>query len=524
MARFVRRRGKTQLIRRAEARRAEARRAEAGQAEAPQTASQQAGSPSSSALASGATPPLKRCRHSSPSDDDDQDPHKAFTHTTDLDQAELAEILIESIENGKSIIEPSDFLEKAEVVAEDLPHVSELRDLLDYQDRDEAVDSRSEEAEDIDDNSDTDTPDAEDQFSPVDADPFLGSSTPIKHTRKDHQMNNFSLALGFYCIQQGVSRKQYSMLLEIFGLLRTDGISKINSLPATVDTLKRRVREQMPLFEMRSKQLILNPDKLPSSRIYSAAVAGRSEVPKQEMTFLNPIGLFSRILSSELSHSMHFGMAKLVDNPSEAWHSMQWAASIRTTSGDFAWYPPFPSNDPILPGDGVNYKCARIDCFCRETDEALNDPTRHHTGQIQAIYRDYRTGGRPLGMLSSNAGAIQGIKGEIVLVVGRIWEASKLIQLNVMNNTKVQINPLTDRDLSPGELILSIDPLELISSYMIISRAHIYFDYSFESKTTFADDLRPSNHIVIRRVFNYTQSYFMPVCKVSPVPGALEVE
>ena len=130
-------------------------------------------------------------------------------------------------------------------------------------------------------------------------------------------------------------------------------------MPEGLDTLKKYVRELLPGLEMRvSQDLPLNPTKLSSSRRVKAMTTGQN--PTQDLFFLNPVDFLRRIQGSRLPESigMHYGMAELVDSPTEAWHSKQWAASIRTTSGDFAFYP--GTKDPIFPGD---QRCSQINQF-----------------------------------------------------------------------------------------------------------------------------------------------------------------
>lgn len=52
---------------------------------------------------------------------------------------------------------------------------------------------------------------------------------------------------------------------------------------------------------------------------------------------INTISLIRRlILSPTFCSNIYIGMARLVQNPSELYHSSVWASSIRSTSGQFA--------------------------------------------------------------------------------------------------------------------------------------------------------------------------------------------
>lgn len=355
------------------------------------------------------------------------------------------------------------------------------------------------------------------------------ASNPVERVRKDHKLSDFSLAFGLYCIQNGVSRKQYSMLKEILDLLKDGGREKINALPDIVDTLKRHVREKLPSLQMRTRTLTLNPDKLPSSRLHAAEVASMGDKePTENLYFMNPIDVYSRVLSSKLADSMHFGMATLVDNPTEAWHSLQWAASIRSTSGDFAYYPNVEGQDrnPIFPGDFLRFKCGHVSCFCRKDDDALHDMTKCHSGQVLAIYRDQRKESWKLGNPTESVGVIDGQQGQIVLVLSRLWEGKELIRANAKYNIQIKTNPITINELDSHELILTLDPVEYISSNMVIDQVtNIGFDYAFGSHCKFHDDPVPTtSKRLVRRVYHMGHSAYLPVCKVAPVAGQLEME
>jgi hypothetical protein len=362
----------------------------------------------------------------------------------------------------------------------------------------------------------------------------LKASEPVNHPRKRHDMTDFAMLFGLYCISQGVSRKQYSMFKEMLAMLGAEGAAKkkIDDLPDTVDTLKRHVREELPLLDLRAQPIALNPDKLPSSRLQENVIAGRENInPVQDLIFLNPIDTFKRVIASRLHADMHFGMAHLVDKPSEAWHCTQWASSIRTTSGEFAYYPPIagahqpsglePSElrEPIFPGDIINFRCARQDDWCRNTE----DPTMVHVGQVLEIYRDHRESTRRLGAFADKLSKSDEVeKGEIVLVAARIWRGTNL--LSMLEKRKIQVkNPLTPADLNPGENILMSDPIELINVSSVVGRyERLTFDYAFGSRCKFDDD-PPPNNSQIRRVFSLEDSAFLPVCKFAPPAGVLEV-
>ncbi|KAL2275070.1 hypothetical protein FJTKL_02527 [Diaporthe vaccinii] len=66
---------------------------------------------------------------------------------------------------------------------------------------------------------------------------------------------------------------------------------------------------------------------------------GRGRGRNGDLYHVSPVDLFARVLSSSQTKTMHFGMAMLVVTATETWYSAQWAGSIRTTSGEFAFCP-----------------------------------------------------------------------------------------------------------------------------------------------------------------------------------------
>ncbi|KAJ8132205.1 hypothetical protein O1611_g1419 [Lasiodiplodia mahajangana] len=554
MPRFIKRRGKAGLIRNVEKRDAQAQDESANVTSTKRVRS-------SELLRGGSDLAMFDAGYEG--DDDFSDAFEPLTGATDFDDADLAEMLVQDAEDDDFVVQP-DENGRLRLIEEEMPSTTELQALADYQYRGEDVETHEDEAEDIFDDDNTPTPESVtegresatleptpgetsatlsgEELEPPIVDPF--QSSIVKHTRRSHDMNDFTMAMGLYCIRNGVSRKEYAMLKEMLELLKDgEGIQKLDKLPTTVDTLKRYVKEELPLLEIRSQPVALNPDKLPSSRLRAAEVAGSIvDQPKQDMFFFNPIEFFKSIFASKLAASMHFGMAKLVDNPSEAYHSAQWAASIRTTSGEFAYYPDAPrgeededeahvqdydGRDPIFPGDMIEFRCAHHVCNTCRPKEGVEDETRGtHIGQIMEIYRDYRTS-RRLGQIGADEKnpVDEDSEGDIIFVVGRLWPGPKLLAINERVKLQIKINPVKKGDFHPRELVLVQDPLEYVSASMVVRRlTYVDFDYSFQSQHSFDDDFKPGlTRRFIRRAYSRSTLSFMPIGRVSPVPGVLEM-
>ncbi|KAI0483356.1 hypothetical protein GGR56DRAFT_663844 [Xylariaceae sp. FL0804] len=221
---------------------------------------------------------------------------------------------------------------------------------------------------------------------------------------------------------------------------------------------------------------------------------------------------------------MHFGIAALVDNPTEAWHSTQWASSIRTTSGEFAYYPVTGGDsprDPIFPGDIIEYQCAHTACWCVKKG-------KYHHGQVFEIYRDERStrllGGQP----STSTAVKEGLRGGVVLVVGRLLSGPQTIQGNVSIKVAIKNNPLKESNFEATEQVLTVLPNKYITPASVNRRLPentFTFDYAFRSGYTFADDhKRAPGEWFVRWAYHKDKRAFIPLCQLEPVAGTLEIQ
>lgn len=187
------------------------------------------------------------------------------------------------------------------------------------------------------------------------------TSEPIPHTVQTG-ISKFEAALALWCENASISRTQYSSLRTV--LQTIEDTSQIEQLPKRLDTLKSRFRDSLPLAKMRRKKIQLDSTKIPSRMSTEGTVY-----------FFEPIKLFETLLrTTDICTQMYFGMAQLVDRPSELWHSKAWGSSVRTTSGRFMRYP---DGSPLLPSDFVQYK-------------RLDDSTTH-IGQVYWVGEDRRS-------------------------------------------------------------------------------------------------------------------------------------
>jgi hypothetical protein len=180
-------------------------------------------------------------------------------------------------------------------------------------------------------------------------------------------MTDFTLAFAIFCEGCDITRTQYAKLLECCTLLVQ--IDEIHALPATVDTLRLQLRSRLPTPPIYTKTIPVVQEKQSISKQKPALVR------EAQMYFVNAKDLIQSILQSDQERAnLHFGLAELVDEPCELWHSEAWAESVRTCSGRFAMYP--ATQEPVIPSDFVRYISG---------DEQL-------IGRILRVYKDLRNG------------------------------------------------------------------------------------------------------------------------------------
>lgn len=198
-------------------------------------------------------------------------------------------------------------------------------------------------------------------------------SEPVKHQRSPFEGSKFKHALAFWCQEAGISRTQYTALLEILRMGSRSGMmEELAKLPSCLSTLKQQTRAQLPLLQLRRKRIPLQPDM----------VAGTSEFRTEEdLYFFDAIQLTRIILSSDLMKKMHFGFGEFHDAPTELWHGHGWRSSIRTTSGQFVYH----QGEPVFPSDFIDFVCT--DITCEELD--LGHSRHGHLCTVKYCLRAY---------------------------------------------------------------------------------------------------------------------------------------
>ena len=318
-------------------------------------------------------------------------------------------------------------------------------------------------------------------FSTAEDDP----AEPIPHPRtRDLKPSKFKLALGLWCEDTGISRSQYSSLYEILQMLGPH--PELAKLPESLRTLKNHTKGNLPLLQLMKRSIPLIPEKLPTSAETKKAAESGNMVPTENLYFFEPATLFRTFLSSDLMKKMHVGMAEFVDTPSELWHSNSWAASVRTTSGQYAHYP---NGKPLFPSDFLWYRC--LDTACTEI----------HLGRALAVGVERRS--RSL------------LNGQVVIKVQQARQSKDLSDA---------VKALMQPPLHNQEVVLLFRDFLYLPESSIIVQECVQLLYTFGDKKVKSREDFP-NHFFVRRLIDDWDApeEVQLLCHTAPVRAELEL-
>ena len=300
-------------------------------------------------------------------------------------------------------------------------------------------------------------------------------------------VNDFEVALGLWCQDAAITRQQYSSLLEVLALLQEK--AQIETLPKSIETLRRKTQARLPLMKMRKKRIPLTAAKLPT------AGQAFSSTPMDWLYWFDPIHLIATVLASdEFKSKLHFGMAEFVDSPKELWHSPSWGASIRACSGDFAYCGPRSNNQPVFPSDVIFYKCSNEGCLST------------HLGRVSTIGRDF------------SKFAIKA--GDITLQVQALRRSEELdLSWSSIFSFENMKFPLQSK-----ELICIEDEFHYILQEHILSiEPNVCLDYLFDDLNPIDARIGRYDTFIIRRVFNKGRMLLRPLNLSPPIRAELEI-
>ncbi|KAL9030964.1 MAG: hypothetical protein Q9196_000960 [Gyalolechia fulgens] len=285
------------------------------------------------------------------------------------------------------------------------------------------------------------------------------------------------LALGLWAEKSGISRQMYTRLRQVFSLVSD------HPLPAKLDTLKRHVRQRIPMLQIMRKAIPVT--------IQKQASFGRTDKKKEIirksswMYWFDPADFVRNILkASQLREQMYFGMAQYHDHPTELWHSKAWGSSIRATSGDVVLDH---QGMLVVPGDII----------------VFTGGTYFDKGRVVFIGRDFRQT------------TDQEFHGTVVITVQQVlfWK-----ELTVGFQSLMPVPEFPDQ-----ELYLIEDEETEVQPGAICGHPDVLMDRDFEIGDSDSEGVAEDQHF-IRRVLNVSSGTCRLVRQLHPVSGELEVE
>lgn len=169
----------------------------------------------------------------------------------------------------------------------------------------------------------------------------------------------------------------------------------IQSLLSCVLTLKKQAKSRLPLLKMRSKMIPLKTEKQTKQK------------DKELLIMFDPVHLFTKsksalicsgnveaylppntfsVIESDIRGAMHIGLGEFHDAylQDKLYKSHAWRSSIRTTSGEFAYYR---TGLLILLSDCVSFDCRVLHCRkgCRPGVAFA------YIGRVIGVGRDFRS-------------------------------------------------------------------------------------------------------------------------------------
>lgn len=300
---------------------------------------------------------------------------------------------------------------------------------------------------------------------------------------------------------------------------------KDSGLPMKMDTLKRRLRKQIPLLKMFRFSIPVEVKKQPSLARREKN-PGRTSV-KTWLYWYCPKDLTSWILSSRLTYEMHFGLAHYVDRPKELYHSLAWGSSVRSSSGENV---ASQAGDLLISGDIVRIPPT----VCQSTGRI------HTRGRIVFIGKDYRGARAPQLDLDGSMDhpvivTLQAVVSTRKMLIGQPDDDDDDDEYDDRNDGFVPLysaallDQLPFNEWNSGEQLLIEDELIEIRADEIKYHMNVEIDRKFSVNP----DGRPEEieeffysapRTYIRRVANLKTMKVRELLKMPPARGELEVE
>ncbi|SMY27282.1 unnamed protein product [Zymoseptoria tritici ST99CH_1A5] len=111
-----------------------------------------------------------------------------------------------------------------------------------------------------------------------------------------------------------ITRHDYASLFQVLQA----GSVNTKDLPRTVDTLKKHVKQILPILELRMKNVATTAGRL-ATRPEGRKDDKTFDETAEPLYFFDPYSVIKRILASDTRQKMHISMAHFVDNESQVW-------------------------------------------------------------------------------------------------------------------------------------------------------------------------------------------------------------
>jgi hypothetical protein len=315
---------------------------------------------------------------------------------------------------------------------------------------------------------------------------FVDQTSEVPHKPKPCTMTKFRAAINLYVNKYSVTREQWVDFRDMLHTLE-DVPDEIKALPARVDTIKENLDSQLPLITMRTRSLDLDVNLLQTR-------SGQNPKRlKEEIGLFDIKAFFQRLLQADdIMRRVHIGLAEIVDQPTEFWHSDSWGASIRTTSGVFARVQDGQyKGNVIFPSDFVWYNVAA------QGHRAI--------GRVTFVGVDKR-----------EAAKSDGSFGKMKLRLQPLYVRSNL---NDHHWEKLDATPLAN---GVQELILveNAPPVYIMEGQLICNTDHVTLDYNFG--TTTLSKVNTKRYLV-RHVLNFKTDTVRVLALSHPIRAELEI-
>jgi hypothetical protein len=298
-------------------------------------------------------------------------------------------------------------------------------------------------------------------------------------------MSFFFLALAIFIDKWKVSREMYQDLRTVLNLLQPAPV-EITTLPKRVDTVKRALNDQLPLLKQRERELKLDPTMVPTRSSHT-----------DNICLFDMEDVLRRMAHSTMIKSQgHFGMANIVDDPSEFWESESWGVSNRTTSGEFAMVRGgSAAPHPVLGSEFVWF---------------YDDEDKQRLGRVLFVGWDY----------TADASA-KGVEGEVTLLINYVYAPGALperLQQTAMSASLTISTPLQELFLIENET-----PMKVKERQIRKQEPSVFLDYRFGTDQPHPQ--HPQHKFIIRHIFTKSVPPTLRKLVLSAPPrGELEIE